>query len=431
MNHKTFQLLKTKRFLPLFITQFLGAMNDNLIKQALIVMITFGMTSSVSYNPSILVTIAAGLFILPFFLFSATAGQIADKFEKSKTIQLIKLAEIGIMVAAVVGFYFKNTYLLMAILFMMGCQSAFFGPLKYGILPNHLSKEELIGGNALIEGGTFLAILLGTIAGGLLIVTNHGLIIVSIILVLVATLGWLSSHGIPGAEAADIKIKLNPNILKETVWLLSIARERRPVLISILGISWFWTVGATFLTQFPNFTKSHIGGDATVVTLFMVTFSVGIAIGSLICAKILNGSISAKFVPASALGLAIFTFDLYFASKGLNPSNSSLMDAKNFITDLYNWRILFDLTAISIFGGLYTVPLYAILQTYCVPKLRSRTIAANNIINALFMVVGAMAVAVLLASGCNIPEIFLGLAIANTIVAVGIIKLPQSQNKSP
>ena len=276
-----------------------------------------------------------------------------------------------------------------------------------------------------------MAILLGTIAGGLLIVTNHGLIIVSIILVLVATLGWLSSHGIPGAEAADIKIKLNPNILKETVWLLSIARERRPVLISILGISWFWTVGATFLTQFPNFTKSQIGGDATVVTLFMVTFSLGIAIGSLICAKILKGSISAKYVPASALGLAIFTFDLYFASKGLNPSNSNLIDVKDFVSNLYNWRILLDLTAISIFGGLYTVPLYAILQSYCVPKLRSRTIAANNIINALFMVIGAMVVAVLLGSGWNIPQIFLGLAIANTIVAVGIIKLPQSQNKIP
>ncbi len=431
MNHKTFQLLKTKRFLPLFITQFLGAMNDNLMKQALIVMITFGMTSSVSHNPSILVTIAAGIFILPFFLFSATAGQIADKFEKSKTIQLIKLAEIIIMVAAVLGFYFKDTYLLMAILFMMGCQSAFFGPLKYGILPNHLSKEELIGGNALIEGGTFMAILLGTIAGGLLIATDHGVIIVSIILVLVAAFGWLSSHGIPEAEAADVKIKLNPNILKETVRLLSIAKERRPVLISILGISWFWTVGATFLTQFPNFTKSQIGGDATVVTLFMVTFSLGIAIGSLICAKILKGSISAKYVPASALGLAIFTFDLYFASKGLNPSNSNLMDVKDFVSNLYNWRILLDLTAISIFGGLYTVPLYAILQSYCVPKLRSRTIAANNIINALFMVIGAMVVAVLLGSGWNIPQIFLGLAIANTIVAVGIIKLPQSQNKIP
>tara|TARA_B100000676_G_scaffold309353_1_gene372670 strand:+ start:995 stop:2290 length:1296 start_codon:yes stop_codon:yes gene_type:complete len=431
MNHTTFQLLKTKRFLPLFITQFLGAMNDNLMKQALIVMITFGLTSKVFHDPGILVTIAAGIFILPFFLFSATAGQIADKFEKSKTIQLIKLAEIVIMIAAVIGFYYRNTYLLMTILFMMGCQSAFFGPLKYGILPNHLSKEELIAGNALIEGGTFLAILLGTIAGGLLIVIDQGLIIVSILLLLIATVGWLSSHQIPRAEAADIKIKLNPNILKETVWIFSIAKKRPPVLISILGISWFWAVGATFLTQFPNFTKSQIGGDATVVTLFMVTFSVGIAIGSGFCSKILKGSISAKFVPVSALGLAIFTFDLYFASKGLNPSNSNLIDAKEFIVDPYNWRILLDLTGISIFGGLYTVPLYAIIQSYSEPKLRSRTIAANNIINALFIVVGAMIVAIFLAIGWSIPQIFLALAIATTIVAAMIVKLPQSQINDP
>ena len=417
------KLLRTKRFLPLFITQFLGAMNDNLMKQALIVMITFGLLRSSDVSPQILVTMAAGIFILPFFLFSATAGQMADKYEKSAAIQNIKIAEIFIMVTAVAGFYFSNTYFLIAVLFMMGTQSAFFGPLKYGILPNHLKEEELIGGNALIEGGTFLAILIGTIAGGLLIVADKGVTIVSAALLIVALLGWLASRAIPKADAADPGLKINANIIQETWRMVKRARQTRSVFLSILGISWFWLTGATFLSQFPNFAKILMGGDAGVVTLFMITFSLGIGVGSYWCTKLLKGEISAKYVPLSALALSIFTLDLYFASRGLQAPASGLIGAMQFMESPANWRILFDLTAISICGGLYTVPLYAILQNDSDPATRSRTIAANNIMNALFMVVGAIIATLMLAADWTIPQVFLSLAIANGFVALYITRL--------
>jgi acyl-[acyl-carrier-protein]-phospholipid O-acyltransferase/long-chain-fatty-acid--[acyl-carrier-protein] ligase len=416
-------LLKTRRFLPLFVTQFLGAMNDNLMKQALIMMITFGLLQSSDISPQILVTMAAGIFILPFFLFSATAGQIADKFEKSASIQRIKIVEIFIMAIAVAGFYLSNTYFLIAVLFMMGTQSAFFGPLKYGILPSHLKENELIGGNALIEGGTFLAILIGTIAGGLLIVADQGISIVSASLLIVALLGWVASRAIPKADAADPDLKINTNIFQETWRMVARARETRSVFLSIMGISWFWLTGATFLSQFPNFSKILLGGDASVVTLLMVTFSLGIGIGSYWCTRLLKGEVSAKYVPLSALALTGFTLDLYFASRGLHAPTSGLITATDFINSPANWRILFDLTAIAVCGGLYTVPLYAILQNDSDPTTRSRTIAANNILNALFMVVGAIIATLMLAADWSIPQVFLSLAIANGFVALYITRL--------
>lgn len=423
MTEPSSNLLKSRRFLPLFITQFLGAMNDNLMKQALIVMITFGLLQSSDISPQILVTMAAGIFILPFFLFSATAGQMADKFEKSTAIRRIKIAEILIMGIAVAGFYLSNTYFLIVVLFMMGTQSAFFGPLKYGILPSHLAENELIGGNALIEGGTFLAILIGTIAGGLLIVANQGITIVSATLLAVALLGWLASRSIPVAAAADPELKINANIFQETWRMVARARETRSVFLSIMGISWFWLVGATFLSQFPNFSKILLGGDASVVTLFMVTFSLGIGIGSYWCARLLKGEVSAKYVPLSALALTVFTLDLYFASRGLRAPTSGLITAADFMESPANWRILFDLTAIAVCGGLYTVPLYAILQNDSDPATRSRTIAANNILNALFMVVGAIIATLMLAADWTIPQVFLALAIANGFVALYITRL--------
>ena len=423
MTETSPNLLKIRRFLPLFVTQFLGAMNDNLMKQALIVMITFGLLQSSDISPQILVTMAAGIFILPFFLFSATAGQIADKFEKSASIRRIKIAEIFIMAIAIAGFYLSNTYFLIAVLFMMGTQSAFFGPLKYGILPSHLKENELIGGNALIEGGTFLAILIGTITGGLLIVADEGITIVSAALLTIALLGWLASRTIPKAKAADPDLKINANIFQETWRMVVRARETRSVFLSIMGISWFWLTGATFLSQFPNFSKILLGGDASVVTLLMVTFSLGIGIGSYWCTRLLKGEVSAKYVPLSALALTGFTLDLYFASRGLHAPTSGLITATDFINSPANWRILFDLTAIAVCGGLYTVPLYAILQNDSDPTTRSRTIAANNILNALFMVVGAIIATLMLAADWSIPQVFLSLAIANGFVALYITRL--------
>ena len=379
-------------------------------------------------DPGILVTIAAGIFILPFFLFSATAGQIADKFEKSASIQRIKFVEILIMATACFGFYLSNTWFLILVLFLMGTQSSFFGPLKYGILPNHLKERELIGGNALIETGTFLAILIGTIIGGLLIVIENGTAIISTILFLIALVGWAVSRSIPTAAAADPNLKINYNILQEIGRMMGRARQTRTVFLSIIGISWFWLVGATFLSQFPNYSKTLLGGNASVVTLFMFTFSLGIGIGSYGCTKLLKGVISAKYVPLSAFALTVFIIDLYFASVDLSAPGGALITASDFLNSPTNLRILFDLAAISICGGLYTVPLYAILQNDSDPKKRSRIIAANNLMNALFMVVGAIVATGMLALDWTIPEVFLSLAIANCFVGLYITRLLPSRS---
>lgn len=403
-------------------------MNDNIIKQALIVMIIFSLLDSSDMDPGILVTIAAGIFILPFFLFSATAGQIADKFEKSASIQRIKFVEILIMATACFGFYLSNTWFLILVLFLMGTQSSFFGPLKYGILPNHLKERELIGGNALIETGTFLAILIGTIIGGLLIVIENGTAIISTILFLIALVGWAVSRSIPTAAAADPNLKINYNILQEIGRMMGRARQTRTVFLSIIGISWFWLVGATFLSQFPNYSKTLLGGNASVVTLFMFTFSLGIGIGSYGCTKLLKGVISAKYVPLSAFALTVFIIDLYFASVDLSAPGGALITASDFLNTPTNLRILFDLAAISICGGLYTVPLYAILQNDSDPKKRSRIIAANNLMNALFMVVGAIVATTMLALDWTIPEVFLSLAIANCFVGLYITRLLPSRS---
>ena len=403
-------------------------MNDNIIKQALIVMIIFSLLDSSDMDPGILVTIAAGIFILPFFLFSATAGQIADKFEKSASIQRIKFVEILIMAAACFGFYLSNTWFLILVLFLMGTQSSFFGPLKYGILPNHLKERELIGGNALIETGTFLAILIGTIIGGLLIVIENGTAIISTILFLIALVGWAVSRSIPSAAAADPNLKINYNILQEIGRMMERARQTRTVFLSIIGISWFWLVGATFLSQFPNYSKTLLGGNASVVTLFMFTFSLGIGIGSYGCTKLLKGVISAKYVPLSAFALTVFIIDLYFASVDLSAPGGALITASDFLNSPTNLRILFDLAAISICGGLYTVPLYAILQNDSDPTKRSRIVAANNLMNALFMVVGAIVATGMLALDWTIPEVFLSLAIANCFVGLYITRLLPSRS---
>ena len=403
-------------------------MNDNIIKQALIVMIIFSLLDSSDMDPGILVTIAAGIFILPFFLFSATAGQIADKFEKSASIQRIKFVEILIMATACFGFYLSNTWFLILVLFLMGTQSSFFGPLKYGILPNHLKERELIGGNALIETGTFLAILIGTIIGGLLIVIENGTAIISTILFLISLVGWTASQSIPAAAAADPNLKINYNILQEIGRMMGRARQTRTVFLSIIGISWFWLVGATFLSQFPNYSKTLLGGNASVVTLFMFTFSLGIGIGSYGCTKLLKGVISAKYVPLSAFALTVFIIDLYFASVDLSAPGGALITASDFLNTPTNLRILFDLAAISICGGLYTVPLYAILQNDSDPRKRSRIIAANNLMNALFMVVGAIVATGMLALDWTIPEVFLSLAIANCFVGLYITRLLPSRS---
>jgi acyl-[acyl-carrier-protein]-phospholipid O-acyltransferase/long-chain-fatty-acid--[acyl-carrier-protein] ligase len=416
-------LLSARRFGPLFATQFLGAFNDNVFKSALLMLLTFGLAERAGMNSQLAVTLAAGLFILPFFLFSATAGQIADRYEKSRLIRLIKLWEIVLALLAAAGFYLGNAWFLIAVLCMLGAQSTFFGPLKYSILPAHLEEHELIAGNGLIEMGTFLAILLGTIAGGIMIEMESGPMLVSALVLACAVAGWLASLKIPQATPADPGLKLNPDFIGETWAILRHTARQREVFLSVLGISWFWLSGATYLSQFPAYGKDVIGGNEQVVTLLLTAFSLGIGIGSLLCNSLLKGVVSAQYVPLGALGMSVFAGDLYFASAHAVGGAGELIGALEFLGHGANWRILLDLVMIAIFGGIYIVPLYAIVQARTEPAYRSRAIGGLNIMNALFMVMAALAATLMLWLDFTIPQVFLAVALLNMLVAIYICKL--------
>ena len=419
MPHNEFDLLKTRRFLPLFITQFLGAFNDNVFKNALVILITYVVAENAGFSPQIMVTAAAGIFILPFFLFSATAGQLADKYEKAFLIRIIKFVEILLMIGAAVGFYLGSIWMLMTVLFLMGTQSTFFGPIKYGILPEKIEEDELIGGNGLIEAGTFISILAGTIVGTLLIRAENGILIISGTVILIAILGWVSSFFIPEGRPAAPKLKVDYNFMRETWDIVSHAKQNREIFLSILGISWFWLVGATFLAQFPTYSKDIIGGNEQVVTLFLSVFTIGVGIGSLLCNKLLKGEVEATFVPLGIIGVTVFTVDLYFASQHMfTHETGELISAGAFLSHLSSWRILGDMFMISVCSGIYIVPLYAIIQARSEPNYRSRTIASNNILNALFMVISAIATVIMLKVGFNVNQVFLTIAIVNGAVAI-------------
>ncbi|MBF0110508.1 MAG: acyl-[ACP]--phospholipid O-acyltransferase [Magnetococcales bacterium] len=416
------RLLLSRRLGPLFATQFLGALNDNVYKNALVMLITYRMADAAGMDARILVSLAGGLFILPFFLFSALAGQLADRSEKSRLIRWIKLAEIVIMSLGVVGFVRNDPWMLLGILFLMGAQSAFFGPVKYAILPDHLSRDELIAGNAFVEAGTFLAILLGTIASGLVVLRDHGVEIIMGAIVALAVAGWYFSRYIPKAPAPAPTLVIDAHFFRGTAAILRQTSERREVFLAILGISWFWLVGATYLTQFPTFAKDIIGGNEEIVVLFLTVFSVGIGLGSLMCNRLLKGKVSARYVPLGALGMALFSIDLVTASRGV-VAGDTLIGVIAFLDHPVHWRILLDLLGMAIAAGIYIVPLYAIMQTGGAEENRSRIIAGNNIMNALFMVISAVATIGLLSLGFSIPGIFLVMAIANLLVAFHICRL--------
>ena len=424
MSFDMTHLLTSRRFLPLFVTQFLGAMNDNLFKSALVMLVTYELADKAGVDGPLMVTAAAGVFILPFFLFSATAGQLADRFDKARLSRFVKAAEVVIMTGAAAAFFSQNVWALMAVLFFMGAQSSLFGPVKYAILPQHLHEDELIAGNAMVEAGTFLAILIGTIAGGLLILTGGGVLLVSTLIIGVALLGYGASLMIPTAPAPDANLQLNANVFSATKNMVAHAASRRDVFLSILGISWFWLVGATFLSQFPTFAKETLGGDESVVTWFLSIFSIGIAIGSALCNKLLKGEITAKYVPFGAILMTLFMADLYFASTQVTVLVSGeFAGVQAFLNQPIGLRISADLLLIAISSGLYIVPLYAILQSRGDETHRSRDIAANNIMNALFMVISALAVTGMLAGGMTVPGVFMTVAIANAGVALYICKL--------
>ena len=420
---RQFDLITQRRFLPFFLTQFLGAFNDNVYKNALVVLLTFQSVRYTTMAPGVLVNLCAGLFILPFFLFSATAGQIADKYEKSRLIRFTKLLEIVVMLLACAAFALDSLGLMLVSLFLMGAQSTLFGPVKYAILPQHLREDELVGGNALVESGTFIAILIGTLAGGIVIGLPHGTLWASIAVEALAVLGYLASRGVPVAPAASPDLRINWNPVTETCRNLAFTRGNRTVFLSILGVSWFWFYGAVFLSQFPAYAKDVLGGNEHAVVMLLAMFSVGIGIGSLLCERLSGGHVELGLVPFGSIGMSLFALDLWWSSPTAALGSGGALPLATVLAQPGAWRALFDLVAIGIFGGFFIVPLYALIQSRSEPGHRSRIIAGNNILNALFMVVAAGMGAGLLAAGLSVPQLFLVTALLNAAVAIYIYTL--------
>ena len=409
-------LIKSRRFLPLLVTQTLGALNDNLFKNALAVLILY---KAMIAGGESLVALAGGVFILPYALLSATAGQLTDQNDKARLIRIVKLCEIGLMVLAGAGFLIGNLPMLFAVLFGLGVQATFFGPLKYGILPDHLAENELVRGNALIEAGTFGGILVGTIAGGALIPLDHGEIIVSVLGIVMALAGAIAGYQVLPAPAEAAATPVSWDLFRETVALVSSARPNRPVWLSILGLSWFWTIGATLLAEFPVVAKNTLQADSSVVTLLLTVFAIGVGAGSILCGRLLKGEVSARPVPFAALGLSLFTWDFAQACAGAGTLATVAAVAGSFA----GWRMLADLFLLAVCGGVFSVPLYVILQERSDPSRRSRMVAANNVMNAGFIVAGAIVAGGLAALGMAGTTILMIAAIANLVVAVQICRL--------
>ncbi len=404
------RLLHSRRLLPLLATQALGAVNDNMVKTALSVLVLFKAGGS---GGAELVALANGVFILPYLLFSATAGQLADRYEKSRAIMAVKLFEAGLMGLAALGLLLGSTPVLFAVLFGLGVQATFFGPLKYAILPSHLRPTELVAGNGLVEAGTFLGILLGTIAGSALVGLERGALIVSALGLAIAVAGLASAAAVPRAPAAARDLRVGWNPLRETDALLRLAKANRPVWLSLLGLSWFWLLGATMVAELPSVVRDQLGAGPPVFTLLLVFFSVGVAAGSIGCSRLLRGKITARLVPFAALGLSLFMADFARAAAG----SGTLATVSAVLGSATGWRLLADLVLLAASGGLFSVPLYAILQERSVPSQRARMVAANNVVNALAIVFGALAIAALAAAGWRAPAILLLTAALNLLAA--------------
>jgi len=421
MNHP-FLLLRERRFLPLFITQFLGALNDNVIKNAMIVLLTFQASHWTTLAPGLLANLAAGVFILPFFLFSASAGQLADKYDKAQLTRWVKLFELLIVFIAGTGFWLQQLPILLLALFLLGLHSTIFGPIKYAILPQHLAPAELLGGNALIESGTFIAILLGSLLGGLLAGMKGALLWIPVVGGIIALGGYLSARAIPVAVPPAPTLSLNRNPFVETLRNLAYARQNRSAFGALLGISWFWLYGAIFLVHIPLYAKEILRGDETSVTLLLVAFIVGIGAGSMLCDWLIRQRRARVgwLIFAGGIGLSLCAFDLYLASPVMPATSSSLLNATALLQQPGLFRVLTDLVGLGLCGGLFTVPLYTLLQQESAPTHRARMIAANNIMNALLMVIGALGAAVLIAIGLTMPELFALIALANLLAVGGL-----------
>ena len=405
-------LLRSRRFLPLFVTQFLGALNDNLFKNALVVLALF----QAGARGPVLVAAAGGVFILPYLLFASIAGELADRYDKARLIRLMKWWECALMVTAAVGFLTGEIGFLMVVLFGLGVQATFFSPLKYGILPDHLGVDEIVAGNGYIEAGTYVGILVGTIAGAALIRDVEGPLVVSIAGLSIALSGLLVARAIPPAPPSGKRVAIGWNLVRETGRILSHARRDRVIWRSVLGISWFWMVGLVLLTQFPVVAKDVLGGDAALVTLLLTGFTAGIGVGSVLCPILLRGEVSARHVPWAAFGISLFTWDFAGACQAAGAAGVTGIAAV--LASLAGWRMLGDLFVLAFCGGVFSVPLYAIVQARAAPAERARMIAANNVLNAGFMVAGSAVAAGLAACGLGAPGMLRLLAGLNLPVAV-------------
>ena len=416
-----FALLGQRRFAPFFWTQFLGAGNDNLFKFAFTVMVTYQLELA-WLPPALAGLVIAALFILPFLLFSATAGQATDKYDKTRVIRFVKNLEIAIMAIAAYGFWTTDVYALLACVFLMGLHSTIFGPVKFAYLPQHLNERELTGGNGMVEMGTFVAILLGQVAGGLLVaIPQIGPHYVALACVAVALIGRATAQFVPASPSTDPGLVINWNPVTETWRNLKLAHENIVVFRSLLGISWMWFFGAVFLSLFPAFAKDVLHGNEQVASLLLVVFSIGIGVGSLLCEVLSKRHVEIGLVPLGAIGMSVFAIDLYFAARGLPPAAG--FGAADFVAQSRHWRVMADLALLSLFAGLYSVPMYALIQLRSQPSHRARIIAANNILNALFMIASSLIVGVLLKLGLTIPQVFLVIGLLNAIVAFYIFML--------
>ena len=421
MAHSQFELLKQRRFLPFFLTQALGAFNDNVFKNALVAMVTFVLVSLTQQEESIFINLASGLFILPFFLFSATSGQLSERFDKAKLAQAVKWMEIAIMLIASIGFIYKSIPLLMVCVFGMGLHSTLFGPLKYSLLPQVLRPEELTGGNGLVEMGTFVAILLGTILGtSLITIPETGAYWVAGATIIIAVIGLTTSRKMPSLPPTANTINWNP--ITETISTLKYVTKNRSVFLSCLGISWFWFYGSVFFTQLPQYAKYVLGSSEGTFTLLLSLFSIGIAIGSLLCEKLSHRTVEIGLVPLGAIGMTVFGADLYFAHPQIMGEQKLLL--MQVIAQPGVKRVMFDLFMMAVFSGLYIVPLFALVQSRTDKDKVSRVIAANNILNALFMVVAAgLSVVALTVWHWTIPQLLLAVAVLNAFAAIYIFSL--------
>ena len=413
-----FALLQQPRFGPFFWTQFCGAANDNLFKFAFTVMVTYQL--SVSWLPVSLAGLVIGaIFILPFLLFSATSGQLAEKYGHAALMRFVKNLEIGIMAIAALGFVFHNAAALLVCIFLMGLHSTLFSPAKFAYLPRVLSESELTGGNGLVEMGTFVAILLGNMVGGILVTfpaIGHACVAMSCLML--AFIGRWMSGRIPALDATNPSLRINWNPITETLHNLRLAFANTTIFRTLIGISWMWFFGAVFLSQFPSFTKEILHGDAQVASLLLVLFSIGIGMGSLLCETLSRGHVEIGLSPLGAMGMTLFAVDLYFASTQL--PNVGSMDIAGFVAQSAHWRVMADLVLLSLSAGIYSVPMYALVQLECKPSECARIIATNNIINALFMIASAVIAGAMLGNGMTISEVILWTGIANAVVTLAV-----------